>query len=122
MTANILTILCPVAAALSSLQSLSADGLMPASVIRSPSVKFTKHVVFSKSCDSGSTATLKAFWFRKSTVCYRICSLLWDFSHLKESSATASKKLRSSYDKNCLAENYIQFRKIREEKFMEYCV
>jgi len=44
-----------------SLQSPSADGLMPVSVNRSHSVKFTKIVVLSISSDSGSSALLKSF-------------------------------------------------------------
>jgi len=38
--ANSLLILCPFAAAISSLQSVSADSLTPASVTRSPTIKF----------------------------------------------------------------------------------
>ena len=41
-TASILTILCPFAVVRCSLQSLSADRMMPASVNLSPSVNFKK--------------------------------------------------------------------------------
>lgn len=42
---SILTILCPAAATRSSLQSVSADSLMPASVTRRPSFKFKTLIV-----------------------------------------------------------------------------
>jgi len=123
-TASILTFLRPVVAAvISSLQSLSADNLMPTSVIRSHSVNFKIPVALPKCCDSGSSASLKAIRNRKFTVCYNIGPRSWELGHCTESSASESKKLRSSYDKNCLAENDIQFRRVKEkENIRIFCI
>jgi hypothetical protein len=44
---NILINLCPIAASRCSLDSVSADSLMPSLVNRSPSVKFKSHMVLS---------------------------------------------------------------------------
>ena len=63
-----LTILCPVATAIISLQSLSVDSLMPATVTRSPSANFTK-LVLTKGCESGSSGSLKLLCIGKSPVC-----------------------------------------------------
>jgi len=93
MTASILTILCPFAAVRCSLQSLSADRLMPASVTRSPSDSFKNLVVLSISSDSVSSASLKEICFRKSAVCYRVSYWSWEFNHCKKSSASARKKI-----------------------------
>ena len=59
-TASILTILCAFAAVRCSLQSLSADSLMPASVNRSPSVNFKNLVKLPISSKSVSSASLMA--------------------------------------------------------------
>ena len=59
-TAIILTVLCPPAAVRCSLQLLSADRMMPASVTRSPSVNFKNVFLLSISCNWGSSASLKA--------------------------------------------------------------
>ena len=116
MKASNLTILCPFAAVRCSLQSLSADRLMPASVTRGPSVSFKNLLALSISSHSVSSASLKEIWFRKSTVCYRIGSWSLEFSHWKKYIPPASKKLRSSYDVNCVAENDIQFGRKEDEK------
>jgi hypothetical protein len=82
---------------------------MSASVTRNPSVIFKNLVVLSISPDSVFSASLKEYCFRKSTVCYRIDSWSWEFSHCKKSSASARKKFNSSYDVICPAENCFKF-------------
>ena len=114
-TASILTILCPFAAVRCSLQSLSADRLMPASVTRSPSVNFKNLLALSISSHSVSSASLKEIWFRKSTVCYRIGSWSLESSHWKKYIPPASKKMRSAYDVICVVGNDFHFGRKEEE-------
>ena len=79
-----LRIHCPIAAARFSLESLSADSLMPTSDPRSPSVKFRSPSARCRGSYSVSSASSKKIFFRNFTQDYRMHSWSWEFSKWKK--------------------------------------
>ena len=113
--ARILTIIYPVAAVRFSLQSLSAERLMPGSVTRIPLLKFRSFFVLFISLDIFSLDSLRALCVLISTICWRMGSGSLKFSNWEKFSHFTSLKDHSSYTLVGLRAKVFQSRSIRED-------
>ena len=100
--ANVLTILCPNAVARCSLHSLSADSLMPSSVIRSPTLKFKTLMVLSIGRCSVSLFLLRMGFFSEFPPrCRTVAFWSLEFSKWKKISTATCTIIHSSYNMMC---------------------